>query len=227
MEEYIQSQAMLVFGLVMVAAALLHWGQKVHKGEATGDFVGYWLTETPGYTLGTVGALAGTWWLVYTTDGLTGMAAHMIVSGAFTAGWAIDSAVAPGSGAVATKAANKVAGFVRPYLLPVLLLLAASAMLAGCASLGLTPPDTFDEKLAYAVTQHTAIVKTTIQSLNAHAISSSEAESVQKMAKESRLVLDGAFAASQLGDISAANGKLLLATSILTTLQSYLNSRSK
>lgn len=99
--------------------------------------------------------------------------------------------------------------------------------LTGCASLGLTAPQTFDEKLAYAVGTHIAVQKAATQSLNAHAITSKEAEQVLKLADESRTVLNAAYAASQVGDMSGANAKLLMATSILTSLQSYLNSRSR
>lgn len=96
MEAYIQANALMIFGVVMLAAALLHWGQKVHKGEATADFMTYWFNETPGYSVGTFAALGLAWWTVYTTGGLDGMAAHMVVETAFATGWFINSAVAPG-----------------------------------------------------------------------------------------------------------------------------------
>lgn len=138
MEAYIQANSLLVYAIVMVAAALLHWGQKARKGEATAEFMTYWFTETPGYSLGTFGALGGTLWLIYTTNGLDKMAAHMIVEGAFATGWAINSAVSPGSAPakVLTATADKVAGFVRLSLLPWLVVLAVAGLLVGCAGMG-------------------------------------------------------------------------------------------
>lgn len=137
MDAYIQANAYLVYALVMIAAALLHWGQKVRKGEATGNFVDYWVTETPGYSLGTLGALIGAWWIIMTTNGLAGMASHMVIEGAFATGWAINSAVAPGSsaGKIVNDAKNAAAGFVRLSMLPWLAAIAAMViLLGGCAA---------------------------------------------------------------------------------------------
>lgn len=95
MEQYITDNGLLVWGLVMVGAAFVHWGMKVRRGEATPDFMTYWFTETPGYSVGTFGALIAAWWLVYTTDGLKGMAPHMLIESAFATGYLINSAVSP------------------------------------------------------------------------------------------------------------------------------------
>jgi hypothetical protein len=97
MEAYITANALFVYGLVMIGAALLHWAMKVKRGEATADFMTYWFTESPGYSVGTFGALVAAWWLVYTTDGLKGMAPHMVVESAFATGYLINSAISPGA----------------------------------------------------------------------------------------------------------------------------------
>jgi hypothetical protein len=109
---------------------------------------------------------------------------------------------------------------IRKYSLYIALLL-----IAGCAQLGLQLPQTFDQKLAYAYGTHTAVQKAAAASLNAKEITSDEAKQVLKLSDESRMLLDAAAAASAGGDISSADGKLLLATSILTQLQSYLRSK--
>jgi hypothetical protein len=96
MDAYIDGNRLLVWAIVMVGGALVHWAVKVRRGEATPNFLAYWFTETPGYSVGTFGALVAAWWLVYTTDGLKGMAPHMLVEGAFTTGYLINSAVSPG-----------------------------------------------------------------------------------------------------------------------------------
>lgn len=136
MDAYIQANAYFIFAIVMIAAALLHWGQKVRKGEATGKFVDYWITETPGYSLGTLGALVGAWWLVLTTKGLDGMVSHMIIEGAFATGWAINSAVSPGSAAAkaANDAKNAAAGFIRLSMLPWLAVVSVVLLMTGCAA---------------------------------------------------------------------------------------------
>jgi hypothetical protein len=102
MDAYITENGLLVYAIVMVGAALAHWGMKAKRGEATADFVAYWFTETPGYSVGTFGALVAAWWLVYTTDGLKGMAPHMLIESAFATGYLINSAVSP-PGAVNAK----------------------------------------------------------------------------------------------------------------------------
>jgi hypothetical protein len=109
----------------------------------------------------------------------------MIVSGAFTAGWAIDSAVAPGSGTVATKAANKVAGFVRIALLPWLVVVAIAIILAGCAST-MTP----EQKLGRGYDSADASVRTTTALVNRDAISTTAARVVSETAKSYKTVLD-------------------------------------
>lgn len=99
--------------------------------------------------------------------------------------------------------------------------------LSACAQLGLTPAKTFEDKLAYAVGVHKAVLVATTQSLNAKSISSKDAVQVLKLADDSRLILDAAKQAGALGDMDGANAKLLLAQSALTALQAYLNERSK
>lgn len=99
-------------------------------------------------------------------------------------------------------------------------------LLAGCASLGLTTAKNFDEKLAYAIASHTAVQRSTAQSLDGHTISSADAKAVLKMADDTRPLLDAAMLARNVGNMEDANAKLLLATSALTALQTYLNSRS-
>jgi hypothetical protein len=98
-------------------------------------------------------------------------------------------------------------------------------LLSGCAQLGLAPAQNFDQKLAYAYGTHTAVLNATTASLNGKSITSADAEQVLKLANESRTLLDAARAAAGAGDPSTANGKLALATSILTQLQAYLRGR--
>lgn len=98
-------------------------------------------------------------------------------------------------------------------------------VLVGCASLGMAPAQTFDQKLAYAYGTHTAVVQAATQALNDKTITSTDALQVLKLADESRALLDASRAALAAGDPATANGRLALATQILVQLQSYLRSK--
>jgi uncharacterized membrane protein YczE len=87
-----------VYGFMVVFGAVLHWAQKAKKGEATWNVWDYWVAETPGYSVGTAGAIVAAIWLVVETSALAGVGLMMVISSAFAIGWAIDSAVAPGNG---------------------------------------------------------------------------------------------------------------------------------
>lgn len=107
------------------------------------------------------------------------------------------------------------------YLVPFLALL-----LIGCASLGLAPASTFDERLAYAVSQNAAVRTAAANSLNAGDISVDDAKRVLKITDEVRTALDAARLATNAGDVQTAEGRLQLATALLVELQRYLRSQS-
>lgn len=98
-------------------------------------------------------------------------------------------------------------------------------LLAGCAALGITQPQTFEQKLAYAYGTHSAVQQGATQALADKTLSSTDAMQVLKLADESRALLDAARAAAKIGDPTTANGKLVLATQILVQLQTYLRSK--
>lgn len=103
---------------------------------------------------------------------------------------------------------------LRLLLLPLLLVLSA------CAAL--TPPKSFDDRLAYAYGTHTAVLTAAARSVSAQEITSGQAETVLQLADESRQVLDAARLAAAAGDARTADGQLALATNVLTQLQLYL-----
>lgn len=105
-------------------------------------------------------------------------------------------------------------------LIPLLFLLTA------CASLGLAPASTFEERLAYAVSQNAAVRTAAAVSLERNEIALADAQRVLKITDEVRTALDAAKLASGLGDTSTAEGRLQLATAILIELQNYLRSRA-
>lgn len=99
-------------------------------------------------------------------------------------------------------------------------------LLTACASLGLAPASSFEERLAYAVSQNAAVRNTAAVSLERNEIHLEDAQRVLKITDEVRTALDAARLASGAGDVSTAEGRLQLATAILTELQNYLRSRA-
>lgn len=94
-------------------------------------------------------------------------------------------------------------------------------LLGACASLGLVPAETFEQKLAYAYGTHTAVMQAAADALIAKEIDADEGAQVLKLADESRALLDAARSLQGI-DPGAATNRLVLATTILTQLQSYL-----
>lgn len=99
-------------------------------------------------------------------------------------------------------------------------------LLAGCAALGLEAPQSFDERLAYTVTQNSAARQAAANALEAGDIQLADAQFVLKATDNAREFLDAAKVASGAGDIKTAEGRLTLATTVLTELQAYLRKRS-
>lgn len=98
-------------------------------------------------------------------------------------------------------------------------------LLTSCASVGLQPATTVDERIAYAVSQNAAIRQTAANSLDAGDIQLADAQYVLKTTDETRAFLNAAKDASGAGDIKTAEGRLLVATNVLTALQTYLRTK--
>lgn len=99
-------------------------------------------------------------------------------------------------------------------------------LIVGCASLGLAPASTFEERLAYAVSQNAAVRTAAANSLNAGDIGVDDAKRVLAITDQVRTALDAARLATNAGDIETAEGRLQLATALLLELQRYLRSQS-
>lgn len=100
-------------------------------------------------------------------------------------------------------------------------------VLAACASLGLPTPKGFDQQLADAYGVHTAVLQTIAIGTQGGQLSSADANAINNMAVNARVILDAARTAYAAGDKPMANSKLALALSVLTQLQQYLNSHTK
>lgn len=97
-------------------------------------------------------------------------------------------------------------------------------LLTACAAL--TPPKSLDQRIAFAYGVHTAVQSAAASSLDAHEITSKEAEQVLALADKSRQILDGAKLAAGVGDLKSAEGQLQLATTVLLQLQAHLRGQS-
>lgn len=106
------------------------------------------------------------------------------------------------------------------------LLLFAAALLVACAQLGLVQPETLTEKVATAKALNTEIVKQATVLLNTGKISSADAENVLKGATTAS---DGIKVAQSLAlqDPAAANARLTMVVTVLTSLQAYLAVHNK
>jgi len=98
--------------------------------------------------------------------------------------------------------------------------------ITGCASLGLATPKGFDQNLATAYSVHTAVLQATTTALSAGTISSVEAQAVMTQAMQARTLLDTAHTL-ETANPAGANNDLVLATTALTAIQTYLNARGK
>lgn len=101
----------------------------------------------------------------------------------------------------------------------------ALLLIAGCESLGVATPQTFEERLAYGYSQNAAIRTSAAQALQAKTISKDDAQRVLSTTDIARTGLDAARAAHGAGDVSTAMGRLQMANSLLQSVSTFLQSR--
>lgn len=99
-------------------------------------------------------------------------------------------------------------------------------VLTACSTIGLAPAQNLEQRWAYAVGVHTAVQNATTDALEHGEIAVEDAQRVLAIADEARTALDAAQLALDVGDISTAESRIILATTILTRLQDYLRSRA-
>jgi hypothetical protein len=100
-------------------------------------------------------------------------------------------------------------------------------LISACANLGLEAPRNFDDQWEYAQRQSIALRRASTQALAAHAITSEDMEWCIGTADRGDQMLDMARAAQAEGDINTAQGRLQLATAVLTELQQTLTKRAQ
>lgn len=105
--------------------------------------------------------------------------------------------------------------------LRVLACLFALQLLAGCASLGLVEPQTFEDRIAYAYTLYTGVLEATAASLDAGRMTSEQGERIAQMGDDAQALLDSARRIHAAGDTEAATRQMALAITVLNELQLY------
>lgn len=105
------------------------------------------------------------------------------------------------------------------------LALAVVAMLTACAQLGLTQPETFNQKLAVAYGSVTEVRNTALTLLVQRRISTADAQHVQQAADGARAGLDIARDEHAINP-AVAEAKLNALRSTLTALSTYLTARA-
>lgn len=118
---------------------------------------------------------------------------------------------------------HKQGGFARAFMLAFVLAIATPVFLsvAGCQSLGMTAPQSYDQRVAYARGQLTGFVNATAAAVENGQLPKEDGVRVLDLAKNARAVLEAGDAAQAAGDISTAEGRLALAIGILQQLQSF------
>ena len=112
---------------------------------------------------------------------------------------------------------------MRKYaLLPLLALL---LLVASCQQLGLTPPQTTEERIAYGITQVKGLQLSAAHALTAKVISKADAMNVLQLADAASDSLHVARALSTSGDASGALKNLQLAEGVIAQLQKYLTAK--
>ncbi len=140
-------------------------------------------------------------------------------------GWMSNSAVdlmRAGGRSAAVAGSNRQAGFARPGVLVLLVLvgLVGASQLQGCATLGVAPPQTFSQRYVYGMAQVSALRVTAANALDAGQISLEASRRVLQLTDEARGVLVLADSVNNAG--KSGEPQLALALAVLTELQRYL-----
>lgn len=101
-------------------------------------------------------------------------------------------------------------------------LLAVMALLTACAATGTVAPQSLDEGLAYATSQVTALEQSAATAVSSGTLKPADAAKILPIADQATGAIKAAKAAESAGDTSTAQGKLALATSLLSQLAAAL-----
>lgn len=104
-------------------------------------------------------------------------------------------------------------------MLPLLL---GCVALAACETIGVPAPQSFNDRVGYALATHTAVLQTLTTEVRAGAISRDEAADYTAIADRARDLIDAARRIHATGDIEGASRQLALAITVLQELQAHL-----
>jgi hypothetical protein len=102
------------------------------------------------------------------------------------------------------------------------LIAVVAAGIAGCKDLGVTPPQSTEQRIAYGYSTVTAVRTEAANLLDAGKIDVKTARTVQDTADLARASLDQARAYQAAGDTQKATQAVAAATALLTSLQQLL-----
>ncbi len=106
-------------------------------------------------------------------------------------------------------------------LLMVLATIFVAAM--GCQSIGLAPAQSLDDRIAYSYGTLSGFRTAAAIAVENGRLANTEGHAVLETTNQIRAILDAAKAATTAGDVATAEGRLTLAVSLLTALQTRLN----
>lgn len=110
---------------------------------------------------------------------------------------------------------------IRAYA-PAFLAILVLSTLNACATFGIAEPQSIDQRIAYTVSQVTAVRSATARAVANDTVSAEDGQKVLKMTDDAKALCDGARAALSAGDPKTAESRVLLATSVLAALREFL-----
>ena len=100
-------------------------------------------------------------------------------------------------------------------------------ILVGCSSLGIEQASSFNDRLGYAIGQHTAVLTSAGTAVTLGDITPRQAENVLDIADNARALIDTADTIYRAGDEAAASKQLAITITILQELQKLLRGEPK
>ena len=97
--------------------------------------------------------------------------------------------------------------------------------LAGCASVGLSPPQSMQERIAYAYATDAGIRASAAKALILKQITKADAVRILALTDDAQIAIGAAEAANSGGMVTDAASQLLTANAFLNQVQAFLNSK--
>lgn len=105
--------------------------------------------------------------------------------------------------------------------LPLFSFLAVLTLIAGCQTLGLDSPQSFNERMVFAAASTSAVYDSIAASTRAGSVTPDDAEDLIEIADRARDLLTSARRIHDAGQVDEASRQLALALAIVTELQQF------